>query len=66
MSLPVTVSGPSSVRLRRSCRWCALVFVGSGAIQRWADHTWSHWDELVESQLLLGVDIVKGPEPASS
>lgn len=33
-----------------TCRWCGLVFIGSGptvrdsAVQRWSDHTWIHYN----------------------
>jgi len=43
-------------RIVRRCRWCPVVFIGQDAIGAWSQHTWSHWDELVESQLLAGID----------
>lgn len=48
-------SRPAS-RIVRHCRWCPVSFIGQDAIGAWSQHTWSHWDELVESQLLAGVE----------
>lgn len=47
-------SRPAS-RIARACRWCPVTYIGQDAIGQWSAHTWSHWDELVESQLLVGI-----------
>ena len=60
VSLPATISGQTRFT-RHSCRWCPVTFMGPGAQQRWADHTWSHWDELVASGVLTPTELGEKP-----